>query len=262
MLPPESPARFWLSVVAGLALGLVNAGSAFAQDRLVFKDNHVQEGKVTGMSGNSVMVNLTNASGAPGQIGFDLGLLSRVDAAPPPAFQAGMAAYSSSEWDKALAALKPIAEQFRGLPTPWAQQAMATLGDIYVEKNDLVRAEVAYNDYRKLYPSTGGNSLRFGLGQARIALARKDLAGAKRQLDPITQAALKNPVDVTRSDAAAYGQAFFLLGQLEEQQGNPQGALQDYLRTVTLFYQDEPVAARAQKNADTLRATHKDLSAP
>ena len=262
MLPPKSFAPVWRFFFLGLATGLGYVASAHAQDRLVFKDNHVQEGKVTGMSGNSVMINLTTTSGAPGQIGFDLGLLSRVDAAPPSTFQAGMTAYAAGDWDKAIAALKPIAEQFRGLPTSWAQQVQATLGDIYVEKNDLVRAEEAYNDYRKLYPSAGGNSLRFNLGQARIALARNNAALAKRQLDPMIQAALKNPVDVPRSDAAAYGQAFYLLGQLQEQQGKVEDALQNYLRTVTLFYQDAPITARAQKSADLLRATHKDLSTP
>ena len=237
-----------------------SASSALAQDRLVFKDNHVQEGKVTGMSGNSVMVNLTTASGAPGQIGFDLGLLTRVEAAPPPNFQTGNAAYAAGDWDKALAVFKPITEQFRALPTDWARQAFAVLGDIYIEKNDLIRAESAYNDFHKLYPI--GSSLRFGLGQARIALARANRAAARQQLDPIIAAALKNPAEFSRAEGAAYGQAFYLLGELQEKEGKGADALQDYLRTVTLFYQDAPTVARAQQRADALRAANKDLSAP
>ena len=256
-----------LSVCAGGALVLGASlifftATAPAQDRLVFKDNHVQDGKVTGMSGSTVMINLNMASGAAGQIGFDLRLLTRVDAAPPPAFHSGMAAYVAGQWDKALADLKPVADQFRGLPTPWAQQTFATLGDLYVEKNDLVRAEEAYNDYRRLYPVAGGNSLRFDLGQARIALARNDAAKARQQLDPIVRLALKNPTDAPRADAAAYGQAFCLLGQIQEREGHLEEALEDYLRTTTLFYQDPASTARAQKSADNLRATHKDLTVP
>ena len=235
-------------------------GAARAQDRLFFKDNHVQEGRVTGMNGNSVIINLNAASGAPGQIGFDLSLLTRVEAAPPASLPAGEAAYADGEWDKALAIFKPIADQFRGLPTDWARHAAAVLGDIYVEKHDLVRAESAYNDYRKLYP--GANPLPFNLGQARIALARNNPAAARQQLDPITRSALKNPAEVSRADGAAYGQAFFLLGQLQEKEGNAPAALEDYLRTVTLFYQDRAAATRAQHGADTLRAAHKDLTAP
>ncbi len=259
MFLPSFSRRFagWLAL--GFGAGLL-ASAASAQDRLVFKDNHVQEGKVTGMTGNSVMVNLTTTSGAPGQIGFDLNLLNRVEAAPPPTFQAGNAAYAAGDWDKALSIFRPITEQFRALPTDWARQAFAVLGDIYVEKNDVVRAEGAYNDFRKLYP--GGNSLHFNLGQARIAFARANDAAARQQLDPIVAAALKNPTGVSRTDNAAYGQAFYLLGQLQEKDGQPADALQDYLRIVTVYYQDSGTTARAQQRADALRAAHKDLTAP
>ncbi len=253
---PMLPVR-WLAL--GFGLSFLVSGAA-AQDKLFFKDNHVQEGRVTGMTGNSVMLNLSTASGAPGQIGFDLNLLSRVEVAPPPSFQTGNAAYAVGDWDKALAAFKPITEQFRALPTDWVRQSFAVLGDIYIEKNDVVRAESAYNDFRKLYP--GGNSLRFNLGQARIAVARANLVAARAQLEPVIAAALKNPAEVSRTDGAAYGQAFYLLGQMQEKEGNPADALQDFLRTVTLFYQDAPTVTRAQQRADALRANHKDLSAP
>ncbi len=259
MSPLRHPAvRVWPRL---LCLGVwLFASRAPAQDRLFFKDNHVQEGRVTGMSGNSVMVNLTTASGAPGQIGFDLGLLSRVEVAPPANFPVGNAAYAAGDWNKALAIFKPITEQFRGLPTEWMRQAFAVLGDIYVEKNDLVRAEVAYNDFRQLYP--GGNSLRFNLGQARIAMSRANDAAARQQLDPIVNAALQNPAGVSRAEGSAYGQAFYLLGQLQEKAGKPAAALEDYLRTVTLYYEDSATATRAQQRADALRAAHKDLAAP
>lgn len=244
-----------------LCLGaMLSVASVSAQDKLFFADKHVQEGKVTGMTGNSVLVNLITPSGAPGQMAFDLGLLSRVEAAPPANFAAGSAAFAAGEWDKALAVFKPITEQFRGLPTDWARQAFAMLGDIYIEKNDVVHADMAYNDFRKLYP--GGTSLRFNLGQARIALARANPAAARRQLDPIVSAALKNPASFSRADGAAYGQAFYLLGQLQEKEGKPADALEDYLRTVTLYYQDAATTARAQQRADALRAANKGLSVP
>lgn len=236
--------------------------SVRAQDQLVFKDNHVQAGKVVGVKDDAVFLSVTTPGGTPGQISFNLGLLSRVDAAPPPAYQAGMTAYEAGQWDKALAALQPLTDQFRGLPTAWAQQAAGTLGDLYIEKNDLVRAEAAYASYRRFYPATAGNSWRFGLGQARLALARNHLAEARVALEGITQGALKNPAEASRADAAAYGQAFYLLGQIHETAGDFQAALEDDLRTTTLFYQDNAITVRAQKDADDLRAAHKDLVAP
>ena len=244
-----------LFTVAGLA-------GAQAQDRLVFRDNHTQDGKVTGMSGTQVMITLTTANGAAGQMGFDLGLLSRVEVAPPPEYQAGMAAYQAGSWDKALAVLKPLAAKFRGLPTEWMRQTAAVLGDLYVEKKDIASAEASYNDFKRLYPGGTGNALRSTVGQARVAFAKNNAAAVKQQLAPVTEAALKSPATVTKSDGVAYGQAFYLMGQLEERDGAFQAALEDYLRATTLFYQDASVAANAQKSADALRAAHKGLTVP
>lgn len=248
-------------VLACFLAGLSLAGSGWAQDRVYFKDNRVQEGRVTGMSANTVLMTISAGAGT-GQIGFDLGLIARVDAAAPAAFATGYAAFQAGEWDKALAALKPISEQFHGLPTDWARQALSAMGDAYLEKGDLVRAEAAYNDFRKFYPLGAGNGLRGNVAQARLAFAKKDAPGAKRRLEPIAQAALKTPTQISSVDSAAYGQAFYLMGQLEEKDGAYQAALQDYLRTVTVFYQDRNAAAGAQKNADALRAAHKELAVP
>ena len=258
-LPPSALIRLTLALC--LSTVVVTAKMS-AQDRLVFRDNHVQDGKITGMNGNTVMVSVATASGTTGQIGFDLGLISRVEATPPPAFQTASAAYTAGQWDKALAALKPLVDQFHGLPTDWARQATGMLGDVYIEKNDVARAEAAYNDFRRLYPGGAGNTLRANLGQARISFAKNNAAQARQQLEPITQAALKSPAEVSQLDGAAYGQAFYLSGQLHEQEGNFQAALEDYLRTVTLFYQDGEATVRAQKSADALRAAHKDVSVP
>ena len=145
------------------------------------------------MNGNTVLINVATSTGGTGQLGFDLGLISRIDAPAPPAFQAGYAAYTAGEWDKALASLKPLVAQFHGLPTDWARQATGILGDVYVEKNDLTNAEAAYNDFRRLYPGGAGNTLRATLGQARIAFARNNVAAARQGLEPIKQAALKRP---------------------------------------------------------------------
>lgn len=262
MFFPCSPAVFRLMLTLAFLAGAGVSGLR-AQDRLVFKDNpsHIQDGRITGMNGNTVQINVATTSGA-GQMAFDLGLIARIDSSPPAAFQAGSAAYAAGQWDKALASLKPLVDTFHGLPTDWERQAIGMLGDIYIEKNDVVKAEAAYGDYRRFYPGNGGGSLRVNVGQARLSLARNNAAQARQQLDPIRLAALRSPAEVSSLDGAAYGQAFNLSGQLYQREGNFQAALEDYLRTVTLFYQDGGVAARAQASADALRAAHKDLSAP
>jgi hypothetical protein len=45
---------------------------------------------------------------------------------------------------------------------------------------------------------------------------------------------------------------------LKEEEGNLPGALEDYLRTVTLFYHDRSAVTAAQQKADDLRARDKD----
>jgi predicted Zn-dependent protease len=247
----------WRLLASALLLACFPAaGILRAQDRLLFKDNHVEEGKVVGMSNGAVVINV-----AAGQLSYNLGLLARVEAAPPPSFAPGYAAFRAGEWDKALAALKPIADQFKGLPTAWASEATAALGDIYIEKNQLTQAVAAYNEFRTLYPGAG-SSLRLNLAQARIAFAQNDFPAAEKQLQPIRDAALKRPAEVTAAEGAVDGQACYLLGQIEERAGSYQAALVDYLRTVTLFYQDNAATARAQKSADALRAAHPGIYAP
>ena len=259
-LPPLS--RYAAAVSVGCCL-LWSLGPAAgrAQDRLDFKNSPPQVGKIVGMNNGNVMIDVAMATGS-GQMSYNLNLLSHVSMLPPAAFQSGLTASQAGNWDKALAELKPLADQFRGLPTDWAQQAAGVLGDIYIEKKDFAKAEAAYNDYRRFYPEAPGGLLRVSVGQARIAFARNDAAQAKQQLQGIVQAALKNPALVTKAEGAAYGQAFYLLGQMQEQEHGYQEALEDYLRTVTLFYQDNAVATRAQQSADTLRSTHKGLVAP
>ena len=263
MFPPRF--RFFFRTVSAVsaACGLwwLGLSAALAQDRLDLKNGTALAGQIVGVRDGNVVINQATSTGT-GQASYNLSLVARVTVATPEAFRAGLAAYQAGSWDKALADLKPLVDQFRGLPVDWAQQAAGLLGDLYLEKKDVAKAEEAYNDYRRFYPGDVAGQLRLSVGQARIAFARNQSAQAKQQLQAITQAALKNPALVTRQDGAVYGQAFYLLGQIQEGERGYQDALQNYLRTVTLFYQDGAVAVRAEKSADALRAAHKDLTVP
>ena len=215
------------------------------------------EGRITGVQGDAILLNIPN-----GKTSVPLAQVVRVDAAAPAAYATGIQAYNAGNYDRALAELRTFGEAFRGLPTEWEQQTLAALGSIYLEKNDVAKAEAAFNDLRRYYPKASGGGLQLSVAQARIAFAKNNGAQAKPQLDAIIQAALKSPAEVTRTDGAAYGQACYLMARLQERESNYQGALENYLRVVTLFYQDAPLTGRAQKSADDLRAAHKNLSVP
>ena len=120
----------------------------------------------------------------------------------------------------------------------------------------MAKAEAAFNDYRKFYPKAPGNQLQFSVAQARIAFAKNNVPQARQALESIIQTALKAPAEVTRGDGAAYGQAFYLLARLQEREKNYQGALENYLRVTTLFYQTLPWP-RVRKKAPTTSARRK-----
>ena len=90
---------------------------------------------------------------------------------------------------------------------------------------------------------------------ARIAISKKDYDAAKQKLEPITAQALKEKVPAP-AVAPAYSQAFFLLGEVQEAQQDYSAALENYLRTVTVFYHDRTAASSAQERADALRKDH------
>ena len=178
--------------------------------------------------------------------------------APPPEYGQGYQAYTAGDLPKALTLIKSVTDRYKGLPTEWAQYATGMLGDIYVASGEFDKAEAAYNEFKKLYAAAAaGGSPTSEVGLARIAVAKKDYATAKAKLEPITAEALKEK-NVPPAKALAFSQAFLVSGQLKEAEGNLQGALEDYLRTVTLFYHDRVAANAAQQKADELRSRDKD----
>ena len=256
------PRTFPRAASLAAALCLSAAAELHAQQELparVFLQGNPtpQEGRITGVQGDAIQLTIPN-----GKTGVPLAQVVRVEANAPAAYATGIAAYNAGNYDKALADLRTFGDAFRGLPTDWEQQTVAALGNIYLEKNDTAKAEGAFNDLRRYYPKAPGSGLQLSVAQARLAFARNNAAQTKAQLDAIIAAALKSPAEVTRTDGAAYGQACYLMAQLQEREANFQGALENYLRVVTLFYQDPAVTGRAQKGADDLRAAHKDLSVP
>jgi len=236
-------------LIFALGLTLSFATMAAAQDKLTTKDNRTQDGKIIGVVGSSVQIQV-----GAGTIGVPLATVQSVTMATPPEFATGKAAYEAGDYVKALAPIKAVADKFKGLPTLWAQEATSLLGNVYVALNKLPEAEAAYLDFQKSYGAQGG-SIQSDVGLARVALSKKDYDKAKEKLEPITARALteKHPAPAL---ATTYSQAFYLLAQVEEAQQDYPAALQNYLRTVTLFHHDSVSAAGAQEKANALRKAH------
>lgn len=239
------------AVLAGAAVVLPQAQ---AQDTVITKDGRSQSVEVQGVSGSNLQVKV-----GAGTIGIPLANIARVRMNPPAGYDKAVRAYQAGDHGTALAETKVLAEKYRGLPADWARQLSAMLGDIYVALGKYEDAQAAYAAFEKSYPGAG--SVQSSVGRARIAVAQKQWDEAKKLLTPLAAAAAaaKNS---DGSAALAYSQTFVLLGQVKEQAGDQAGALEDYLRTVAIYYHDPAAVADAQKRADALRQQNTALAVP
>ena len=243
-----------LLFAAGLTL--LTGFAARAQDIVILTTNEQRSVKVIGVSASGKNLDFYVGQG---QLGLPLNMVKEVRMPAPPEYAQGIAAYQAKDFAKSLTLIKSVAAKFQGMPSPWAQQATAMLGELYIATNDIPKAETAYNDFKRLYPN--GGSLQSEVGLSRLAVAKQDYETAKQKLEPITDAALKEKT-VTPANALAYSQAFLVSGQVKEAAGNFSGALEDYLRTVSLFYYDRVAVSTAQERADALRTAHPDVAVP
>jgi tetratricopeptide (TPR) repeat protein len=241
--------RFRFAAQQLLFLGISAAVAGFCGEALgdvvTTIDNRRQEVKVVGVNGTNLQVQI-----GAGTLGIPLASIKEVQMPPPPELAQAQQAFAGKQYRRALTLASGVVEKFRGIPADWAQLATAMIGDIYVAMNDLPKAEAAYKEFQRLYPGAG--SLQADVGIARIAVSKKDFATAKQKLEPIATEALKEQ-NIPRGKALAYSQTFFILGEVKEAEGNPVGALEDYLRTVTIFHHDPASVAAAQERADALR---------
>ena len=128
------------------------------------------------------------------------------------------------------------------------------VADLLIASGETDKAEAVYREFEQFYPGDGG--LQTKVGRARIAVAKKDLPTAKDLLTSVTENALKLKT-VPRDSAFAYSQAFYVTGLVNEAEGKRQEALENYLRTVTIFFNDPSARTQAQERADALRAGNK-----
>ena len=185
-----------------------------------------------------------------GEISYDLAQVQEVRKAPPPEFQQGRSAIDAGELDKALVLIKGVADRYKGLPTAWASDSMAMLGNIYVNLGKFPEAESAFDEFQKTYPASGSTAAN--LGKARIAVERGNFAEAKGVAEPIVKDALTKKT-VTRAENQLYGQAYYVLGKVAEGEGKLPEAMENYCRTVAIFYQERAVVSEAEKRIDALR---------
>jgi len=78
-------------------------------------------------------------------------------------------------------------------------------------------------------------------------------------VEPLVKDALTKK-DVSRAESQLYGQAFYVLGKVAEGEGKLPEAMENYCRTVAIFYQERAVVAAAEKRIEALR--QKGITTP
>jgi tetratricopeptide (TPR) repeat protein len=244
------PARQLLSAILGVLMLAVGA-TAFAQnagDTITLKTTPPQRKTgvlITGVVGGRVMVREGS-----GEIGYDLGQIESVVKAEPAESVQARRLIEAGDTEKAVPLVKAVADKYKGLPTTWAQDATSALGNLYLSMGKIAEAEAAFADLKKAYG--GANSLAASVGEARLAAAKSKFADARTIAEPIVKEALTKK-NISRSESQLYGQAYFILGQVAEGEKKLPEAMENYCRTVAIFYQERSVVAEAQKRIDALR---------
>ena len=208
--------------VATLVAILATAVALLAQDVVVQRDKQRREGEILRVADGKLKIRI-----GPAETSLPMDQVASVVKAPPKAYDDALKMWQDGNANKALNLLRPIVETFRGLPTDWAERASALLGDVYLSIDEVAAAETAFAEFTKAYPN------------------------AKSKLTPIVAEA-ESAVAPAAGKRATFGQAFYLMGIIHENEGAYPEALRDYLSAVTLFPDDKAVVAKAQERADFL----------
>jgi len=229
-----------LIALASLVVGITGAT---AQDVVMQKDGQRREGQILSLKDGRLKFKV-----GPVETSIAMDQVESVTKPAPAAYQAALEAWSSGNAAKTLETLKPLVDNFLGLPTPWAERSAALIGDVYLALDQLPAAETAFAAFQEAYPGAASLS---EIGLARLAVAKEDYATAKTKLEPIVTEAANVKIAGT-GKSAMYGQAFYLMGVIREKEGVLPEALQDYLMAVTVFHEDKAIVAKAQERANVL----------
>ncbi|MEI8313420.1 MAG: hypothetical protein WCH98_21940 [Verrucomicrobiota bacterium] len=222
------------------------AQDASAQNAIIVQksDGQPREGQILGVKADAIRIKI-----GPVETSIPMANVASVTMAPPKEYTDALALWQKGDAAKTLPVIAPLVEKFNGLPTKWAERGSALLGEVYLASGQLDKAEAAFGAFQKLYPNAGTSA---DVSLARLAIAKKDFDGARVKLVPIVEMA-KATKFPDSSTSAIYGQALFLLGQVQESSAENAEALENYLLAVTLFHEDEAAAAKAAERANALK---------
>jgi len=238
---------------ASLAAALLVFGLtvAVAQDAVVQKDGQRRDGQILGIRADSVRLKV-----GPVETGIPIANVASVVMAQPKAFDEALDTWQKGDAARTIVILKPLVDNFLGLPTKWASRAAALLGEAFLADEKIAEAEAAFGNFQKAYPDAANSA---DVGLARLAISKKDFETARAKLAPIVESATKE-LSPASGESAVFGQALLLMGEVQESSGDNSAALANYLLATTVFREDKAVIAKAEERATALQ--QKNVIAP
>ncbi len=169
-----------------------------------------------------------------------------------PTVQAALKAVNADQYAQAVPALKAIVDAFLDSPAaayPWVSDSAVALVRSYSELKQYGEADAVAKRFMASLPKEVNRVKPY------LALA---LAGQKKYDEAIAllQEVVKDggkKLAVNPTDSRAFGQAYLALGDCYAGKGEEEKALEAYLTTVALYFQDESVTRQAQAKADELK---------
>lgn len=234
-----------LLAAIALAAGLL---PCLAQDSVTLKNGQRREGKITGVNGPNIRLAISAAGAGRVETSVPLSEVQSVSMEPPADWGKALGAWEKGQAAETAKILTPLVDTFLGVPTPWVKQAAVVLVDAKLETGDDKGAEAILTNFTRAYPDADELT---PLLRAKLAIKRNNFLGAKPLLAPLVEKGSQTKLADT-SQSVTYGQAFYLMGLINEQEGKLSEALQDYLRTVTLFFEDPATTAKARERAEFL----------
>lgn len=160
-----------------------------------------------------------------------------------------LAGVDAGKYAEALPVLKPLAERYMVLPASWVQDVVVAIVRCHTELKQFSEADAVAKKFGECQPAQVNRVKPF------LAVA---LAGQKKYDEAIAALAEVAKTSVgklvlTPSEARMFGQAFLTLGDCYAGKGDDKKALECYLTTTVLYYQDEQSARLAQTKADELK---------
>jgi tetratricopeptide (TPR) repeat protein len=232
-----------MRIASGFLLAIVLTASA--QDKITLQSG-VQSGAVVKVDFTTVTLRT-----AQGDIAFPRKDIKQIELQKPPEVDAAFKAVEAKKFAEAIPALKAVTDKYLNLNEPWLQQAWATLGDSQAASAQWPAAIETYKKLLELYPQTPlALKARIGLSQGLVN--EKKHEDALKLLEPAV-APLRKELKVSDQENKFLGTAMIVLGDCYRERGELSTALECYLSTVVLYYQDAEAVRLAQERAEDVK---------